>query len=175
MNKAHFEVLGFTVPSRAYTFHDDGYVSSITDATMRVNELYNLDNSNYDASADKNVIGRHCKRGLNSHIFYFQRPTRASDVQNRSHEETHVLEHIGQLDALTDRLSEEQNVKINLKDVDDEEVRAQLGSLYALNARGFGGMWALWKLKSAYENDTFTTAKTIYEQAKQPKKRFFVF
>lgn len=170
MNEANFQVLGFSVPSGNYKHHDDGYVSSISDATMRVNQLYSLDNSNYNADADKNVIGKQCIRGLNSHIFYTKRPTRASDIQNRSHEETHALEFIGQLDALADRLFEEQGVKINLKEIDDEEVRAQLGSLYALNARGLSP-WRLWLV---YENDTFTTAKKLYKQAKQPKKSFFM-
>jgi len=171
MNEAHFKILEFTVPSGTYRHHDDGYVSSISDTTMRVNELYSLNNQNYDTSADKYVIGRHYGIERDSHIFYLERPTIALDIQNRSHEETHALEFIGQLDALTDRLFEEQGVKINLKEVDDREVRAQLGSLYALNARDL----ALWKLELLYKNETFSAAKKIYKQSKQLQRKFFTF
>ncbi len=175
MNEAHFQVLGFTAPLGLYTFHDDGYVSSISDKNMQLNNLYGLDNSDYDINKDKRTIGRCYWVDFDLHIFYLKRPTRASDIQNRSHEETHVLDHIGQLDVLTDRLMEEQCVKINMKEVDDKELRAQLGSLYALNSRGFGNMWAYYNLGLIYEHDTFTTAKKMYKQAKQSRKRFFIF
>jgi hypothetical protein len=171
MNKAHFEILGITVPSGRYQYHDEGYVDSIPDATKRINKLYGFDNSNYDAIKYRNAIGMHCGRGFNSHIFYLQRPTRILDIQNRSHEETHALDFIEQLDALADKLLEEQHVRINFKEVDDQEVRAQLGSLYALHARGL----SLWRLWGVYATDTFSTAKKIYQQSKQPQKRFFIF
>ena len=171
MNEAYFQILGFTVPSGQYIYHDDGYVDSITDATKRINELYGFDNSYYNMFEDIGVIGRHCKIGFNSHIFYLRRPTIALDIQNRSHEETHALSSIGQLDVLTDMLLEEQGVKINLKEVDDEEVRAQLGSLYALNARYPPDVIS----KLPYGNITFSIAQTMYKQAKQPMRRFFVF
>lgn len=48
MTEAHFKILGLTVPSEQYTYHDDGYVKSISDTTIEVSDLYGLDNSNYD-------------------------------------------------------------------------------------------------------------------------------
>ncbi|MCK5449400.1 hypothetical protein KAI32_00885 [Candidatus Pacearchaeota archaeon] len=169
MNKARFQVLGFTVPSGSYKYHDDGYVDSILDTIMKVDKLYGLDNSNYNADEYIYAIGKYYEEGFNLHIFYLERSTKKSDIQNRSHEETHVLDYLGQLDALTDRLFEEQGVKINLKEVDDKEVIAQLGSLYALNARGL----MPW-LERGYKNNTFLKAERIYKQSKQPEKRFFI-
>tara|TARA_Y100000310_G_scaffold276920_1_gene294415 strand:+ start:610 stop:1128 length:519 start_codon:yes stop_codon:yes gene_type:complete len=172
MDEIHFEILGITVPSEGHYFYDKGYVNSISDATMEINALYGFDNSDYNNDADKDVIGRHCQRLLFDHyIIYLDQFYAMDNIRLRAHEETHALEGMGQLDVLTDRLLEEQNVKINFKEIDDGEIRAELGALYALHARGISS-WKIWLMCI---DDLLETTTKIYKQSKQSQKRFFIF
>ena len=170
-NEAHFQVLGFTVPSGPFEFHDDGYVTVGYQAVRRLNKLYNFEHSVGEVIKCIFSEGMCYHTGFNVHIFYKKSLIKAVDIAIRSHEETHALEYIEQLDALTDRLLEEQSVKINLNEVDNKETRANLGVLYALNARGLSP-WKSWLLENTIHG--FATAERIYKQAKQPKKNYFV-
>jgi hypothetical protein len=169
MNQAHYPILRITVPSGKYKFHDEGYVSSINETAKRLDNSYGCNDTEYNARM--NVIGAHYVMGTNSHIFYMDQGSIVKNLRVRAHEETHSVDFIGQLDFLTDRLLEEQNVKINLKEIDNIEVRAELGSLYALYSRGFGP-WSL-VLDSLFKTD-FIVARKIYTQSRQPQKSFFL-
>ncbi|MCK5450065.1 hypothetical protein KAI32_04310 [Candidatus Pacearchaeota archaeon] len=185
MNKTYFQVLRLTVPSGQYKYTDEGYVDSISDETLRLSNLYGMNILNYNKNRDKTVIGKKFQSGLNIHIFYLdQGLTRRNvrlrgyeeiharrNIRLRGHEETHALEGMEGLDYLTDALRQNQNVKINLKEVDEEEIRAELGALYALNLRGL----APGDLSSLVYDKDFTKARELYKQSKQPQKRSFFF
>ena len=166
MNQAHFQILGMVMPSGRYQYHDEGYVESVRDAVKQLYQKYGEDSP----QVTKDVTGFYAGRGLDIHILYSRKPTKPLDIQNRAHEETHAIDYIKGLDFLSDKMLE-QNVRINLKEVDDEEVRAQLGSLYALHKHGFSV-----RQLGAYRRDVrLQKAIKIWRQSEFPKRRWFQF
>ena len=163
MNEAHFEILGLTVPSRNHKYYDDGFVSSISEATMQINNLYGQSNRGYDITRDEYVEGRCCKKGMNHHIFYLKHHFEVADIRIRAHEETHALEQIGGLDYLMDQLYEDKGVEIDFYDVDNIEVRADLGAMYALDLNCLSS-WRL-VLESIFDSN-FIKARKLYNRSK---------
>jgi hypothetical protein len=164
MNQAHFQMLDMTIPSGRYNYHDEGYVASIPEA---VGKLY-TGTREEPPTVPKGATGFYAGLGLDVHIFYLQKPTLPLDIQNRAHEETHAADYIGGLDFVSDKMLEQQ-VRINLKEIDDEEVRAQLGSLYALHKRGF-----FTRQLGKYRADVrLAKAIKIWKQSEFPKRKWF--
>lgn len=167
MTDANFQVLGIKIPSGRYNYHDEGYVSSIREA---VGNLC-LRKGEETPNISKDALGFYAGLGLDVHIFYVKRPTIPLDIQNRAHEETHAVDYIGGLDVLSAAILENQRVRINLKEVDDEDVRAQLGSLYALYSRGISPR----KLGRYLTDTRLTKARKIWNQSREPRRTFFPF
>ena len=166
MNQIQFQALGITVPVGRFIYHDDGYVNSIPDA---VDRLYRGIGEE-PPYIEKDTLGFYAGLGLDIHILYIRRPTPSLDIQNRAHEELYAAEYVGALDFVSDKMLE-QGVRINLKEVNDKEVRAQLGSLYALHRAGFSV-----RQLGAYRRDVrLQKAIKIWRQSEVPKRRSFSF
>ncbi len=167
MGEAKFETLGFSVDTGDCRYHDDGYVRSIHEGVLRLSTIYP------DISVGS--LNCHDLEGLhyvdssegNSHIFYLKYWSRPADIRLRAHEETHALRFFGQLDVLSDRLLQEQRVRIDLGGIDESEVIAELGALYALNSRGFGTWRFLYD--SLFSRD-FMDARRLYNKSRKPSK-----
>ena len=183
MNHANLEILGITVPMGIAKYYDDGFVESILKHTLELNKKYNISDSDYNIKLEEGVKGMcYSSIGINHyamshHIFYVKQPIEPGNILVRAHEESHVATHSYKrkgLDVLAKRLLKKQRVKINLKEIDENEVIANLGSLYALHARGIP-QWEIELLYTIYgEPGSRTTAKKIYEQSKLPRKKFFL-
>jgi len=169
MNQIHFQILGITVPSGEFRFHDDGYIDSFAKKKNELNLKYN---PKYPVLIAENEggyerYGGMCTQiGSDIHIYYARFSSRAVDILVRAHEETHALEFMGCLEYLEDCLYENQNVKIDLNEVEPKETRISLGALYALHSRGFSP-WITWL---RFRNKDFLNAMKIYRQSKLPHK-----
>ncbi len=77
------------------------------------------------------------------HIFYEKRKyndeafNEMVAISVRAHEETHVVELWGALGRLEKQILREQNKRIPLRDISDEEVIADVGAIYALVKNGY--------------------------------------
>ena len=170
MNYAHLEILGITVPiGHIDKYHDDGFVESITAHVIKLSRFYDFDCSN-SIRLDERAVGKCTEIYPNCHIFYVKQSTETKNIFVRANEETHALDIFNQLDALAEKLLKEQRIKINFKEIDEDEVRATLGSLYALHARGIPQSEIESLCKMYGDGDSGTIAKRIYEQSKLPRK-----
>jgi len=174
MNYAHLKILGITVPIGNHNYYDDGFIESIIKHSLKLDKKYGVTNLDYDISyAFKE--GLSYQLGINHHIFYLKQPRETGNIRIRAHEETHVLDHLGRLDILEEKLLKEQRIKINFREIDEKEVKAELGSLYALYARRIFQL-ERWLVYSLYGDDNNRrTAKRIYKQSKLPRKMSFLF
>ena len=172
-NYANLKILGITVPTGIKKYHDDGFVKSLKAHLIKLNRLHGFERFNY-IRIDENAVGKFALMDLNYHIFYIKQSKETGNILIRAHEETHALDEFEKLDALAERLLEEQRVKINFKEIDEKEVIAHLGSLYALHARGISQS----KIELLYDMygdiNSGTTAKRIYKQSKLPRKKSFL-
>ncbi|OIO61991.1 hypothetical protein COY26_00440 [Candidatus Woesearchaeota archaeon CG_4_10_14_0_2_um_filter_33_10] len=181
MNYANLKILGITLPiGHIDKYHDDGFVESILKHSLKLNKKYGKTNSDCDIKACKRAVGTSYRVCINHrifyyHIFYVKQPIESANIFVRAHEETHALNAFEQLDTLAEKLLEEQRVKINFKEIDESEVIANLGSLYALYARGIPQSEIEWLYTMYGNDDSGTTAKRIYKQFELPRKRFFLF
>jgi hypothetical protein len=82
------------------------------------------------------------------------------------------MDYFGRLDLLADKLLDEQRVMIDFSNIDDKEVRASLGSLYALNARNISP-WKLYWLDN-FSSTSLDKARKIYKKSKLPGRKFFL-
>jgi len=174
MNYANLEILGITAPIGIKKYHDDGFVESLKGHIIKLNRLYDCECYNY-IRVNELSMGKCASIYLNCHIFYIKQSIETENILVRAHEETHALDIFNQLDALAERLLEEQRIKINFKEIDESEVIANLGSLYALYARGIPQSEIEWLYTMYGNDDSGTTAKRIYKQFELPRKRFFLF
>jgi len=169
MNYALLEILGIDVAIGKDEYHDDGFVKSIIEHSRELDNFYGYDHKNSDKILSQgNIVGAHYHGRNHHHIFYLKPSTNTETVRIRAHEETHVLNSVGKIGILEERLSEEQGVKINLLEIDEKEIKAELGALYALSSRGI----STWKLPFHFGND-WSVAKKIYKQSKIPRKMIF--
>jgi len=102
------------------------------------------------------------QRGYDHHIFYKESFFNSWNIYVRAHEETHVLEHLEHLDLLEKRLLDEQNVKINFNQIEDSEVKGDLGSIYALNKNRI----SMWRLGPLWLEASLIKANSIYKTSK---------
>ncbi len=104
---------------------------------------------------------------VHHYIFYRKDNFLPIEVRVRAHEETHVLEYFKGLDLLSDKILKEQNVKINFRQIDDKEVRADIGSIYALFSRNVHPNIVKDKLlRRGYRDKGFESALSLYEQSR---------
>lgn len=144
MKKAKLEILGIEVPlSWLDVFHDDGYVESAEEhhkaLIVRYGGIFQLaaygpeyfmeDSPGAYVSFD-GLLRRHY------HIFYERTRYPEFDISCRAHEETHFLEDFGRLDLLADKILKEQGVRVDFDKVPLKQVRAEIGAIYAILARG---------------------------------------
>ena len=78
-----------------------------------------------------------------NHIFY-EMPEYKDEAFNemvaiavRAHEETHIAQTWGALGRLEKLIRKEQDKKIDLRGIDDDEVIAEVGAIYALRKNGY--------------------------------------
>ena len=173
MNYANLKILGITVPIGIKKYHDDGFVKSLTAHVIKLSRLYDFECSNY-IRVNETAVGKCAPIDLNCHIFYIKQSTEKENILVRAHEETHALFAFKGLDALAERLLEEQRIKINFKEIDEEEVIANLGSLYALHARGISQSEIELLYKTYGDVDSGITARRIYKQSKLSRKKSFL-
>jgi hypothetical protein len=166
MNYARLKVLGIKAPIGHRVYHDDGYVASIEVHTRRINEIYGSGGLSSNGNFQGHILGRHSTRGRHHHIFYLRQPTREANAVVRAHEETHMLDSADGLDLLAERLLDRQGVRINFKEIDDREVRAQLGALYALQLRGISPDMLFGKYAAK--------ARRLYEQSRCSKEKISI-
>jgi len=176
MNKAKLEILGLEFSIGLFrVYHDDGFVKSLIKHTTKLDKRYNFpDKRYYEALVNKPLLGMHITRfdgykHQHEHIYYLDKGFTPFNIFIRGHEEMHVVEDNCQLDLLSDKILEEQKVRINFGEVDDEEIRANLGGIYAMYARGMHPDL----LNNCYYEGRFEAAKQLYEQSRLPERTIF--
>jgi len=168
MAHAKMEILGLDIPIGLLNrYHDEGYVKSISDKTKQLEIKYGfLSDTEYDKLSNEHVLGRTYEYKFllktRVHIYYLQQGFEPYDVKTRGHEETHAVEFFGKLNLLETKILEEQRVRLNFQEVDEEEVRADLGAISAMNARGIH-VDLIVKISPYFE-----IAKKLYEQSRLP-------
>lgn len=101
--------------------------------------------------------------GTEYHIFYIDHRHEPTNLFMRAHEETHVLYELGRLDILADRLLAGQGVRISFDEIDEEEVIAELGGIYALGRAGLRPGSIMRRHKTGRY---FGRAMRLYEQSR---------
>ncbi len=170
--QAKLEALGIEVPLGLNTYyHDDGFVRSIDRHLYDLAERYQ-----YTSLELPELVGGQIARGACSliydsnfrrhrHIYYIDSGFEPLNLEVRAHEETHALEDLGALDLLATKILDEQKVKINFNDIRDSEVRAHIGSIYALFANRLHPN----RLNEHFLNLDLEIAMVLYEQSRLPK------
>lgn len=165
IRSAELEVLGLKLPRTfKHVFYDDGFVDSVDDRTNWLMHLYNVHaEPEKEASTDAAIRGKHYElpvtvttegevgnwmmaietKAVVHHIFY-EPPRHDDEMYNdmsrillRAHEETHVVHGWGALSRLEKKIRREQKKRIDLRAIDDIEVIAQVGAIYALVKNGY--------------------------------------
>ena len=170
MNYASLEILGMDVPIGTNQYHDDGFVESIMEHSKELSKFYGYSNEYCDKILSRgNIIGAHYLVAGHHHIFYLKPFTNTETIRIRAHEETHVPDSVGKIGILEERLFEEQGVKINFLEIEEKEIKAELGALYALRSRNI----PIWRASLFHDNRDWSVAKKIYKQSKVPRKMIF--
>ena len=78
-----------------------------------------------------------------------------------AHEETHFLDYVRRLDVLNSAISKSRNSEVDLAQIQDREVLANIGAIHALVLRGVDLCWAESNLTAPY-GQTFTKAIKSY-------------
>jgi len=167
MDRAYFKALNFKVDLGKYKFYDEGYVDSIIDANKKIKEGYKKNVLNLESIFPR-IHGRCYRRGDNFHIFYLKSDIKVKDIQIRSHEETHVLDLTNCLDLLEDRMRGELHVNIDFDSIEDIEIKANLGSFYAIFSNNPPRPWNL------ISNSGIEEAFEIYKKSRLPIKKIFI-
>lgn len=136
MNTANLDLLGIELPIGISTYHDLGKVKSMPRCTVNLMIEHGLKNKYYQPTKDQLCIGRFMPIRTDIYIFYRDDLTGLYLIQARAHEQTHVLEHQESLGLLEERMSERQNIDVRFKKITHTEIRANLGSIFALEEQG---------------------------------------
>lgn len=142
---ARLDALEIEVPLRMLeSYHDDGYFESIETYCQHIGGRYLKD----AGSAYNLIMGSHENRSpaaiflqvyakyrRNYHVACFD-PNLDSRKITLAHEETHVLDRMGKLNLLSRKMNESAGVDINFDLLDDEEVIADIGSIYVADRLG---------------------------------------
>ena len=160
MAKAFLEILNLKISVGLFNkYYDDGFVKSLKEHQEILFKKYNISGKTADPELDKKIVGMHqsFNKFFKQHhrIYYLNTYFTPWNIQIRAHEETHILDNLHFLNLLSEKNFFEQKVKINFKKIDEEEVRAQIGSIYAMFAYGFHPMM----LENVCYNEDFETAK----------------
>lgn len=142
MGKTKLQVLGIEVPlGFCDVFHDDGFVSSIRDHTVKLAKKYGVNSIENrcglitDINAIRERPARYvCFNGIfrdHHHIFY-RDVGFVENLISRGHEESEFLEEIDRLDLLSSALLPYTNRRIDFNGIRDGEVKNHFGSVYAL-------------------------------------------
>lgn len=182
MAVAKLQILGLEFRISPFsTYHDDGYVESVAVHLKQVDRRHAIYRDRlYYAALERKRLHGYClqERLLNlvppiltRHvtIWYLDMGFLPLNVLVRGHEETHALEGFKRLDLLADKMLEEQKVCINFQEVVEEEVRAELGGIYAIFARGFHP-----DMVNSDPTSYFHVARDLYEQSILPEKTIFL-
>ena len=159
MNYAQLKALRMTVPIGKDHYHDEVFVRSILGHIHTLYERYGEDDLGDDKKL-KDCLGYYYKVGRHHHIFYLRNRNHADNIAVRAHEETHVLDRLGKLHLLAQVLLDEQQVNVLFFRLGDE-IRAELGSLYALHSRGISPS----RLRANYVTEDFKKALEIYRRS----------
>lgn len=99
------------------------------------------------------------------HIFYLKSKISGVNIIIRAHEEFHAAEALGWLDFVAAKILNKQNVDIDFNLVSSEDVRAYLGSIYALYSRNIDPIFLY---KNYFNMPNFYKAYEFYELFKCP-------
>ena len=133
MDRQYLEMLEVEMPCFNGILFDDGYVPSLSEHTKRIYFTEGIKHPNFQEG-----FGGRCvlTRNNNIHIFYSSFPEQDMDVLTRAHEETHALDLVNRLDLLPKKMRAEDKAAIPLEEINDAELIANLGAIYALESRG---------------------------------------
>lgn len=92
-------------------------------------------------------------------IFYQKQANKIKELHIRAHEETHVLHQFGLLNHLEKLFKDNLSININLQNIKDGEVIADLGAIYTLLRNNYSLDEA-----QKYAEEYFTEAREIYEK-----------
>ena len=145
---ARLDALDLEVPLKfTESYHDDGYFDSMNDYFDFLDKVYGypmcklerLENLNFGEPLGAYV------RIPNDGIIFNWDEYRVGYLKNdldlinyfvRSHEETHFLDHTGNLGILSHMAKLQFDVDIDFSSINDSELRAHLGGIYCLDNRG---------------------------------------
>lgn len=201
-NIAHFKILDFKIPIGINEYYDLGYVNSIEEGYHKVSSQHNIrpsysEEEGYITSGLCHTIGSNRSEKKKAYIYYLD--PHITDITNndkilseystiitRSHEETHAAQYFGKIAYLSEALIEKQKIKINLENIEDEEIIARIGVIYALKKlqtekHPYIDKYILEnftediiQIKSE-SNTLFNQALQIYTKSKIPKRKYFIF
>ncbi len=155
INKLNFSTLGITIESELYSLRDDGFIEDMGAHIEKVfqdgfgNLIGYKEFTKHIPRIDKDTppavyMCIHRKGEMErKYVIFYKHTDALSEIYRRSHEETHVLHHIGQIALLQEKLNE-VSVQIDLMKYPDydkcsvyeRELVANIGSLYALQKNG---------------------------------------
>lgn len=180
MKIARLKILGIDAKlGQNESYHDDGFVSCLMVQTQILCGTYpcesNFQNQLFIERKNKTASGVYLPLatpiGWEHHIYYRDRSREAGNLSTRAHEETHVLQELNGLGILAQKLLENQRVLIDFDSIDNREVVADLGAVYALVQCGF----KLETVRRMYRvKKNFDVARRMYKQSMLPRKRVFV-
>ena len=190
---ANLDALGinFSLPHNAL-FFDLGYVASIPQQRRALDVQYGTLKEEWRYEEHRHLLttGEHWSvvwtpSGNRHHYIYFKwQNDEARHLYARGHEQTHVLDHLGGLSLLEQRLFE-HGVRVSFSDLSwmpanmwekehREEVRqdiiAELGAIYSLETHGYGTGFL--PREGGQATGGFPHAIKIYEQGKRPARTF---
>jgi len=165
MSEAILKILGIRVPLGPFDgFYDDGFVKSLNDYSLFLDSFYESNNAGDEP--DKEVRGRYAVYNTplkrNYHIYYLKSDFEPLDMMVRAHEETHALDGLGRLDLLSEKMLREQRVRADFLEIEDKEIIAGLGSIYAMFAHNIQDEF----LKAGPFNENFRAARELYKKLK---------
>jgi hypothetical protein len=175
LNSFYLDALGLVFTS-SDKYYDLGYVDSVVNEYERLSELYD-DKDTYETS--DTWMGMCSTHGRDTYIFYKEMNSFKQDLHLRAHEETHALEHMNQLERLSEALDLNDDVEIDFTKGYDPEVIAELGAIYALRMRsqklgGVGCYISYLLRKDSFYSDDFWEAKKLYDSSQwKPNRSFF--
>ena len=145
-----------------WRWHNDGQVSSVKDHTTFLADKYDVEiplpSQVRESWGTVAII-----TGLITHYHKYSRTTGNSelDLLVDAHEETHFLNYIEKLDLLSDAVSGERGFGLDFAKIDDGEVTAHMGAIYAFISRGIDIDRVMPFLKNPYRK-TFVKATQEY-------------
>lgn len=169
MRKAKLEMLGLEFLT-GVEYYDEGFVRDVYDRALEIFEEHDqqppLDYLEMAFIYGSHEIAGDCIFMKNKVIVLYKKfRLNSNNIYVRAHGETHALEYLGGLDLLADKLLSEQNVKIDFDKIEESDIRADLGALYALHAHGVHPFWHLF-MPAGNKSKSFKKAKKIYRQSR---------